>query len=74
MIDKIINGFHIRYGLPLQEYMLRFGDAYDSGELWDFSLEEIENGAVEPNEDMVYWAILIDDKVRIFETYEVISC
>lgn len=48
----------------LAEYIEKFGDAYDNGELWDFSKEELENGAVEPNKNIVYWEI----DGRLYET------
>lgn len=43
--------------MKLDEYMRRFGDAYNAGELWDFSKEDVESGAIELDPDMIYWEI-----------------
>jgi hypothetical protein len=44
-------------GKTLDEYMKKFGDAYDSGELWDVDIEDVKSGALEPNNDIEYWEI-----------------
>lgn len=48
----------------LAEYMSLFGEKYESGELWDFDYLEFLNGAIEPQEGMVYWKI----GDRVYET------
>lgn len=50
-------GPHIYYCRSLSEYMYRYGDKYNNGELWDISKEDVENGAIELNPEMVYWYI-----------------
>lgn len=50
----------------LEEYMAIYGVDYDNGDLWDFAIEDFENGAVEPQEDLVYWEI----DGRLYETKE----
>lgn len=67
MEHKVVaNNFVIHYetGHTVEEYMERFGFEYDSGDCWDILVEELEDGTLEPNEDMVYW--LIGD--RYYET------
>lgn len=44
-------------GKTLDEYMKKFGDAYNSGELWDVDIEDVKSGALEPNNDVEYWEI-----------------
>lgn len=51
-------------GKSIDQYMRRYGKEYEEGTLWDFSIEDMRNGAIEPTEGMVYW--LIDD--RLYET------
>ena len=41
----------------LEEYMAKYGQAYNDGTLWDFSKEDLESGAIEKNPDMDYWLI-----------------
>ena len=56
--------YKVEYGHSIGEYMDKYGALYDSGTLWNFSKEELENGAVEPQEDMTYWEI----DGRLYET------
>lgn len=49
--------YTIEYGHTMEEYNEKFGTEYSNGELWDFKKIELENGAVEPQEGMVYWEI-----------------
>lgn len=63
-----INYFHIEYGHTLEEYKERFGALYDEGDLWDYSLEDIKYNVVEGNCNVLYWGILVDEKIRIYET------
>lgn len=51
----------IETGHTIEE--LHKGSAWNN-ECWDFSLEDFWSGAIEPQEDMVYW--LIGD--RVYET------
>lgn len=62
----VANNFVINYetGHTREEYMERFADEYDSGECWDILAVELEDGTLEPDEDILYW--LIDD--RYYET------
>lgn len=55
---------NVEGGHTLSEYDSSFGDKYSEGEFWDFSLEDFESGAVEPDPEMIYWEI--DD--RLYET------
>lgn len=48
----------------LKEYMETYGEAYNKGELWDFPIEELKDGSVEPDLDKVYWEI----DGRLYET------
>ncbi len=53
----------------LKEYRDNFGVAYDDGELWDFSEEDVKSGAIEAQPNMVYWKIKVNgDEPRYFET------
>ena len=54
----------IEEGHTLDEYMKRYHNMYNSGELWDFSLDDLLHGAVERSEESIYW--LIDG--RCYET------
>lgn len=64
----IVDGFnlHIIFGKTKTEYNDTYGNGYEVGDLWDFPIEELLNGAVEPNEDIWYWLI----NGRLYETYE----
>lgn len=48
---------NIEKGHTIEEYMKRFGDKYDAGELWDFLESDMKDGAIEVNPDIVYWEI-----------------
>lgn len=61
-----INGFHIELGHTIEEYNALYDKEYENGEFWDFSIEDIEAGAIEANPNMIYWQI--DD--RVYETYK----
>lgn len=66
-----VNGFHIEYGHSLEEYMNLWGDLYKEGELWDFSFDDVKSKAIEPNDNMVYWALIDKDgELRVYETYK----
>lgn len=76
-LDKELKELEIKYGCKFEEghthaeYEDEFGDEYENGELWDFSLEDIKTGAVEPQKGLVYWLIADrDDETRVFETTE----
>lgn len=52
------NQIVIEFGHTLEEYQEKFGQQYDSGELWDVSIEDTFNGAIdEENLNGVYWLI-----------------
>ncbi len=59
-----MKSIYVVHNKTLEEYMDIYGEAYNKGELWDFSREDMENGSVEPNLDMVYWEI----DGRLYET------
>jgi hypothetical protein len=63
-----INYFHIELGHTWEEYKERFGTLYEEGDLWDYSLEDVKTNAVEGNCNLVYWGIVVDDKLRVYET------
>lgn len=63
-----INNFHIEYGHTLEEYKEQFGTLYEEGDLWDYSLVDATNNAVEGDFDTLYWAIEVDEEIRIYET------
>lgn len=44
--------------------MEKFGEAYNNGELWDFSAEDVNGGAIDLDPEQVYWEI----DGRIYET------
>lgn len=54
----------IEFNKTLEEYMEKFGKNYINGELWDFSLEDMNSGAIELNPEQVYWQI----EDRLYET------
>lgn len=59
-----MQSIYVVHNKTLEEYMETYGEAYNNGELWDFSWEDLENGSIEPNLDMVYWEI----DGRLYET------
>ena len=63
-----INYFHIELGHTLEEYKEQFGTLYEEGDLWDYSLEDAKTNVVEGNCNVLYWGILVDEKIRIYET------
>ena len=59
------NRMIIEVGHTLEEYQEKFGLQYEQAELWDISIEDAFNGAIdEEHLDGVYW--LIDG--RLYET------
>lgn len=60
----------IEKGHTLTEYMQKYGKDYENGDLWDFSENDLTNGAIEPDTSMVYWEITLDGTTRYFETYQ----
>lgn len=65
---KVINGFECETGHTLDEYKKLFGDKYDKGELWDFSVKDVEDGAIEKREDVKYWLLKDESgEERVFE-------
>lgn len=63
-----IDYFHIELGHTLEEYKKRFGSLYDEGDLWDYSLEDVKTNAFEGDCNTLYWGIVVDEKLRVFET------
>lgn len=58
-------------GHKLSDWMRKYHEEYDNGELWDFSLEDFKSGAVEPQDGLVYWLIKEGDgELRAYETTE----
>lgn len=59
----VVNGQKINYeiGHSVQEWNELFGN---NENLWDISIDDFINGAVESNEDMIYWYI----NGRLYET------
>jgi hypothetical protein len=52
------NRIIIEFGHTLEEYKEKFGQQYDLGELWDISIEDAFDGAIdEENLNGVYWLI-----------------
>ena len=45
------------YNHTLEEYMILFGDEYDNGNLWDVDVDDLFNGAIERQENNIYWII-----------------
>ena len=56
-----MNELHVIVGKTIEEWKSQFGQ---NDSLWDVSIEDVCNGAVEPNPDCWYW--LIDG--RLYET------
>ena len=63
-----INYFHIELGHTFEEYKEQFGTLYEEGDLWDYSLEDVKTNAVEGNCNLVYWGIVVDNELRVYET------
>lgn len=63
-----INYFHIELGHTFEEYKEQFGTLYENGDLWDYSLEDVKTNAVEGNCNAVYWGIVVNNELRVFET------
>ena len=68
-----INYFHIELGHTLEEYKEQFETLYEEGDLWDYSLEDVKTNAVEGNCNVLYWGIVVDEKLRVFEKFCKIS-
>ncbi len=65
------NGFQFTYeeGHTLEEYKKEFGRLYNEGELWDILKEELEDGSIDANPEIIYWLIKDEDgEERYFET------
>ena len=56
---------HLVLGKTLSEWKNKYGN---DGDLWDFPLEELLDGTIEPSENLWYW--LIDG--RCYETEDVV--
>jgi len=67
--NDVVNGACVEFNHNIKEYMSKFGDAYDNGDLWDFSKEDFENGAIDPRDDITYWYMRdLNGDWRYFET------
>lgn len=68
MLDDWISAkladLHIEDGHTEKEFFEKFGDAYNDGDIWDFSEDDLLNGAIEPDPAIQYWRI----GDRIYET------
>ena len=53
----------VEVGHSLEEWQERYGNNDDA---WDFPVEEISDGTITPDEDVVYWLI----NNRLYETKE----
>ena len=64
-VEIIVNGatVHLVLGKKVSEWKEVYGSNAD---LWDFPLEELLDGTVDPNEDVWYWYI----NGRCYETDE----
>lgn len=62
--NKIVINDNITFYVELDHTKKEWNRTYGKYDLWDFPIEDFVNGAVEPDENMVYW--LIDG--RLFET------
>ena len=67
--NELLKKSNIIKGHTIEEYYDTYGDLYDVGEVWDFSVGDIISEAVELDADMVYWYI----NGRIYETGEYIA-
>ena len=63
-----INYFHIELGHTYEEYRKRFGRMYDRGDLWDYKLDDVKFNVVEGQCNALYWGIVVNDELRVFET------
>lgn len=52
-----MDNLKIKYGYTIDEYMACFGNDYENGDLWSFTKDDFENGAIEPDESITYWFI-----------------
>ena len=55
---------NIEFGHTKEEYISKFKNAYDDGELFDVPIEEVFDGSLEKNNEIMYWYI----DGRLFET------
>lgn len=67
--NELLKKSNIIKGHTIKEYYDVYGDLYDAGEVWDFSVGDVTSEAVELDANMVYWYI----NGRIYETGEYIA-
>lgn len=60
---------NIQTNHTLSEYKRKYEESYEAGDLWDFSIEDVQSGAVELETDRIYWQI----NDRIYETEEYVE-
>lgn len=67
----IVDGFNLNivFGHKKSEWITEHKNKDSEGELWDFPIEELLNGAIEPNEEMWYWLI----NGRLYETFDLVD-
>ena len=53
----------LEVGHTIEEWSVKYGENLDC---WDFPIDELLDGTIEPNEDMTYWVI----DGRVYETEE----
>lgn len=55
----IVDGFNLNLvmGMKKSDYMEKYGEDYNNGNLWDFPIEELLDGTIDINEDICYWLI-----------------
>ena len=63
---ELMKKYNIESNHTLDEYTEEYGDLYDSGELWDFSIKDARAGAIDLDPIMIYWCI----GDRLYETTE----
>lgn len=62
--DINLDDYKIIKDKSFEEYLSLYKDAYKSGDLWDFSIDDVLSGAIELNSNIVYWKI----GDRLYET------
>lgn len=67
----IVNGYNLNivFGHKKSEWVNEHKNKDSKGELWDFPIEELLDGTIEPSEVMWYWLI----NGRLYETFDFIE-
>lgn len=61
---ELMKKYNIEDNHTIDEYMVVYGDLYNSGELWDLSIKDAKSGAIDLDPIMIYWRI----GNRLYET------